>query len=316
MSLQEQVHDLFEDQKSSWPLLGSNWSRLDEAKIKVFEYEGFTVKVQCNPKRITSSAAKLDKTSIEQRACFLCKENRPPEEKEVKAGEDFEILCNPFPIFREHFTIAKNAHVPQVIESEFGNMLDLSKELPDLAVFYNAPNCGASAPDHMHFQAGIRGFMPMEEELEGMLERYGKLIYKKENVRVEAVDDGLRRFYVLSSAWKDSLEDVGLSLLKVLRVMKEDEEPMVNIISYYNDSAWRVLFFPRDKHRPWQYFEEGEKNILLSPASVDMGGSLIVPLEKDFEKISTEDITDIFGQLTFSSGNFKKMNKVIKHFNQ
>jgi len=163
MTVQEKAHALFKDQLSSWPLLGANWDKLGQAQVKEFDFDGFSIRVQCNPKRIVSSAAKLDKVSIEKRPCFLCTEHRPPEEKNVWFGEDYEILCNPFPIFREHFTIARHEHTPQVIEPEFGSFLELSRALPDLALFYNAPNCGASAPDHMHFQAGNRGFMPIEE---------------------------------------------------------------------------------------------------------------------------------------------------------
>ena len=312
MNLQERADALFEDQKISWPLLGDNWEKLSGARLKHFDFDGFTIHVQCNPKRIVSSAAKVDKVSIENRACFLCQENRPPEEKNVWFGEEYEILCNPFPIFREHFTIAKAEHTPQVIETEFAAFLELSRALPDLAVFYNAPNCGASAPDHMHFQAGNRGFMPIEKELESLKQKYGVLLLESDKSRVTAVNDGLRRFYVLESASRETLEEIGALAFRFLRELQHGEEPMINMLSYY-DQGWQVLLFPRDKHRPWQYFEEGEKNILLSPASVDMGGTLITPLEKDYEKITREDIEDIFSQVSFSPGHFDRMNQDMKN---
>ncbi len=311
MTLQERADALFEDQLSSWPLLGANWEKLDGAQLKQFDFDGFTINVQCNPKRITSSAARVDKASIEKRACFLCEENRPPEEKNVWFREEYEILCNPFPIFREHFTIAKADHTPQVIESEFGAFLELSRALSDLAMFYNAPNCGASAPDHMHFQAGNRGFMPIEKEIGTLKQKYGELLLDSGSTRVTAVNDGLRRFYVLESASKEPLEEFGAEAFRFLRELQQGEEPMINMLSYY-DNGWQVLLFPRNKHRPWQYFEEGEKNILLSPASVDMGGTLITPLEKDFNKITREDVDDIFSQISFSPGNFDRMNRHIK----
>lgn len=311
MSHQEKAHALFKDQLSSWPLLGANWEKLGEAKVKQFDFDGFTIRVQCNPKRIVSSAAKVDKQSIEKRACFLCTEHRPPEEKNVWFGEHYEILCNPFPIFQEHFTIASAEHTPQVIEPEFGAFLDLSRALPDLALFYNAPNCGASAPDHMHFQAGNRGFMPIEEELPVLKTKYGKVLYKDPHMAVTAVDDGLRRYHVAESSSKEALEEYAMQAFHIIRDMQNGEEPMINMLSYY-DKGWQVLLFPRDKHRPWQYFEEGEENILLSPASVDMGGALITPLEKDFLKITREDIMDIFYQISFSAWNFSKMNGYIK----
>ena len=310
MSLQERADALFKDQLISWPLLGANWEKLSEARVKQFDFDGFSIRVQCNPRRIVSSAAKVDKVSIENRACFLCEENRPPEEKNVWFGKEYEILCNPFPIFREHFTIANAEHRPQVIESEFGAFLELSRALPDLAVFYNAPNCGASAPDHMHFQAGNRGFMPIEEEMESLKHKCGELLESSESGRLTAVNDGLRRFFVMEGTKQNALEEMGAKAFRFIRELRK-EEPMINMLSYY-DRGWQVLLFPRNKHRPWQYFEEGDKNILLSPASVDMGGTLITPLEKDFEKITLEDIEDIFSQVSFSAEHFEAMKLVMK----
>lgn len=310
MSYQERADALFEDQKTSWPLLGSNWELLKEARIKSYAFDGFTVQVQCNPKRIVSSAAKVDKVSIENRSCFLCTQNLPPEEKNEPFEHDYVILCNPFPIFNEHFTIAKREHTPQVIEPEFLRFLELSRHLSDLVVFYNAPACGASAPDHMHFQAGNRGFMPIEQEIGSLRETYGKLLYRSAEISVTAIEDGLRRFILLESDQAPSLQEVFLHIFQFTRELQHGEEPMINILSYYSDH-WQLLVFPRSRHRPWQYFEEGEKNILLSPAAVDMGGMLITPLEKDFEKITREDIEDIFTQVLFSDWHFNALSSYL-----
>jgi hypothetical protein len=312
MTLQQRADILFEDQKTSWPLLGANWEMLGGALLKQFDFDGFTIRVQCNPKRIISSAAKVDTVSIQNRSCFLCAKNRPPEEKQVWFDNDYEILCNPFPIFREHFTIAKADHTPQVIEPEFGRLLELSRALPDLALFYNAPNCGASAPDHMHFQAGNRGFMPIEEQISSIKKQFGTVLLDRSGIEVTAVADGLRRFYVIESESKELLEEFGAGAFRFLRELQSGEEPMINMLSFYRE-GWQLMLFPRHLHRPWQYFEEGEKNILLSPASVDMGGALITPLEKDFQKITKEDIEDIFAQVTFSPEHFMRMNKYIKN---
>jgi hypothetical protein len=312
MTLQERAHKLFEDQKNSWPLLGANWDKLRSVRLKEFGFKGFTILVQFNPKRITSSAAKVDTPSIQNRRCFLCAENRPREEQQVWFGDDYEILCNPFPTFNEHFTIAKSNHTPQVIEPEFDRLLELSRELPDLALFYNAPNCGASAPDHMHFQAGSRGFMPIEAQLGSIRKIYGEVLVEHLGITITAVTDGLRRFYIAESGSKHRMDVFANVVLRILRILKNGEEPMINMLSYFNN-GWQLLLFPREKHRPWQYFEVGEKNILLSPASVDMGGTLILPLEKDFQKITREDVEDIFSQVTFSEEHFLRMNELIKH---
>ncbi|MCK5134946.1 MAG: DUF4922 domain-containing protein [Bacteroidales bacterium] len=311
MNYQQEADALFEDQKRSWPLLGANWDKLEAARLKRINFDGFTIQVQFNPKRITSSAAKIDKTSIENRKCFLCSENRPHVQTQVGFGKEYEILCNPFPIFKEHFTIAKMDHTPQVIDPEFSSFLELSRALLDLVVFYNAPACGASAPDHMHFQAGNRGFMPIEDEIGTILKKYGELIVRSTDLTATAVDDGLRRFIVLESSHKEPLEDTFSLISDYTRDLMNGEEPMLNMLSYYRD-RWQIMVFPRDRHRPWQFFEEGEKNILLSPASVDMGGTLITPLEKDFNKITREDIMDIFSQITLSAPRFEGLINHIK----
>jgi hypothetical protein len=163
----------------------------------------------------------------------------------------------------------------------------------------------------MHFQAGNKGFMPIEDQLEILKAKFGQVLQEDPDLHVIAVADRLRRFYVLESDSKEQLEEFAAMAFKIIREIQDGAEPMINMLSYY-EQGWKVLLFPRDKHRPWQYFEEGEKNILLSPASVDMGGALITPLEKDFQKITREDIADIFSQVTFSEENFVRMNEHLK----
>lgn len=311
MNYQFETHKLYREQKTNWLLLADNLEGLKNARLKTFAYDGFRLNVQYNPKRITSSAAKVDKVSIEARKCFLCAANRPNEQRSVAFENTYEILCNPFPIFPEHYTIAHKEHIPQEIKHSFADMLALSKALPDLVVFYNAPNCGASAPDHLHFQAGNTGFLPIEEEFGTLKTNYGKALIKKSGLEVTAINDGLRKMLVLESSEKNSLIKAFEPCYEFTRKLAQNEEPMLNILSWYSN-AWRVIIFPREKHRPWQYFEEGEKNILLSPASVDFGGTLITPMEKDFAKISRDDLSDILQQLTLSDRNFEGLTDYLK----
>lgn len=311
MEYQQKANALFEEQKRSWPLLRANWDQLEAARLKRIRFDGFTIQVQFNPKRITSSVAKIDKTSIESRKCFLCSKNRAHEQKQVGFGKEYEILCNPFPIFKEHFTIAKLDHTPQVIDPEFSSFLNLSRALPDLVVFYNAPACGASAPDHMHFQAGNRGFMPLKDEIGTILQKYGEIIVRSVDLTATAVDDGLRRFVVLESNHKKPLKDAFSHISGFARDYKNGDEPMLNVLAYYQD-GWQIMVFPREKHRPWQFFAEGEKHIMLSPAAVDMGGTLITPMEKDFNKITREDIVDIFLQVSLSALQFGELVSHLK----
>lgn len=310
MNYQEKTDALYHEQAKNWPLMATNLEGLKSAQLKTFQFDGFSIHVQFNPKRITSSAAKVDKDSINKRKCFLCAENRPQEQNEVPFEDDYEILCNPFPIFKEHYTIAHKEHIPQEINNEFPRFLALSKALPKLVVFYNAPKCGASAPDHLHFQAGNLGFVPVEEDLPRLKLWYGDKIINQQQLQVTAIDDGLRRFVVLESENVDSLSESFKAVYEFAKNLESGEEPMMNILGYYNQ-GWRVFVFLRDKHRPWQFFEKGEHNIVLSPASVDMGGTLITPLQKDFENISKENVIDIFNQVSMSPLRFVGLKKHI-----
>jgi len=305
-TIRQQVRALMERQLRDWPLLRQNHDRLKDVRLKSWPFGGFSLQAQYNPERITSSAARVDSHSISERACFLCTQHRPPEEEHVDAGNGYEILCNPYPIFRDHFTIAHREHTPQVIDGEFSRMLELSRMLPDLVVFYNAPSCGASAPDHMHFQAGSREFMPIGSQAGDLVLRYGKVLAGSAADRLSAVNDGLRRMILVESGNMPFLEQVFGTISSFLRKETGGEEPMLNILSYH-DKRWKVFFFPRRAHRPAQYFLKGKDKILFSPASVDLGGTLILPREGDFEKITGGDIRDMFGQVVIGPDRFEAL---------
>jgi len=310
MDDQERVNDFFISQVHSWPLLADNREKLGSVRLKSCSFDGFSFRVQFNPGRIISSSVKVDPVSVKQRECFLCAGNRPPQQKALRFRDAYEILCNPFPIFREHFTIARTGHTPQVIGTEFGWLLELSRALPRLVVFYNGPDCGASAPDHMHFQAGSRGAMPLEGELAAVTERYGKPLVRSREFNATAIDDGLRRMILLESVRSERITDAFTPLHDFMRELREGAEPMLNILAYYRE-RWQVLIFPRGRHRPRQFFEKGENNILISPAAVDMGGLLITPLEKDFLRLSGEDIRDIFSQVSLPVLQFRELQELL-----
>lgn len=311
MSYQDKAIKLYEDQLKDWSLFADNREGLNNAKLKTFDFDGFQINVQYNPKRITSSAAKVDSKTIQERKCFLCKANRPDVQTEVMWGDNYEILVNPFPIFRQHFTISNVAHIDQQIETEFVNFISLSKDLPETVMFYNAPKCGASAPDHLHFQAGNLDFLPIEKDWETIKSKYGKNIEGHSGVEVTAVNDTLRKYIVLEGEDKDALNEVFQKIHKLGKELENGEAPMLNVLSYYVNGKHRVFVFVRGLHRPWQFSAEGDDNILLSPASVDMGGTMITPLEKDFDKITKEDIADIFKQISVSDDNFEKLVEVL-----
>ena len=305
-TISTEIKELIAVQKKEWELAAKNFAGLANVQVREFQFNGFIIKVQFNPGRIISSAAKVDKKSIEARPCFLCEANRPKEQKGLSLG-NCSVLVNPYPIFPEHFTVPRFAHTPQRIKGNFITMLELALIMEGFIIFYNGPKCGASAPDHFHFQIGNAGFMPIDDEIGALKQKYGRK-YNKKGTDVWVVKDELRNFIVLESKKKSSLND---RFEEIYRAMEEfpdiEEEPMMNILTSFIAGCWRTLIFPRALHRPHQYFEDGEKNILLSPASVDMGGVLITPLEKDFKKIRKEDIEDIFRQVLLSDEKFGEL---------
>lgn len=306
MNYQEEANKLYKQQAEVWPQLAENLHGLKEVLHKSFEFNGFTLETQYNPKRIVSTNAKIDKTSLEKRPCFLCKKNRIEEQEEVIFENKYEILCNPFPILPDHYTISLIEHKDQGIEGRFIDLLEISKALPELFTLYNGPKCGASAPDHHHFQAASKGYLPIEKELEVLKTKYGKAISISNEVTVFGIDDGARRFIALESDNLKKLNEVFENIYHRMPLKNGDAEPMMNILCWYQLNKWIVLVFLRENHRPWQYFEDGEKNILISPGSTDCGGVFITPLAKDFEKVNKEDLFDIMNQVSLNSSDFNQ----------
>lgn len=302
-----EVAELFGSQAKEWPLMAANYEALDQIKVKKLQYFGYYLKVQYNPARIISSSAKVDKKTIQNRACFLCSANRPQEQRAIEFGKDFLILINPFPIFPGHLTIAQKDHVPQLILENLGAMLELAKALPDYTIFYNGPRCGASAPDHFHFQAGNKSHMPLDYQIDAIKTDFGRKT-QLAHVTVWKIDDLIRRFLLLESNNANEILKIFDKIYKILASFKPDtDEPDLNIHCSFGENGWKLIIFPRAAHRPWQYFADGEDNILFSPASVDLGGLLIVPLEKDFNKIDRVSAWSMLRQVGLNEELFNEI---------
>jgi hypothetical protein len=299
MTISLKTKKMIHGQLRNWSLATTNYAGLQQVKTKTLVLPGGSVvKVQFNPERMRSSAAKVDVKSIQERPCFLCEKNRPAEQEGVEFG-DFTILINPFPIFTEHLTVPHSEHTLQLIAPYFSSMLELAKELNGFTLFYNGPKCGASAPDHFHFQAGIKGFMPVEADFRNG--DYAQLVSTHQGVEVYNWS-GYNRGVI---SFKGSDELVIAELFKevhagLLKQQPEAIEPMLNVLAYYEDEHYIVHVFPRVLHRPACYFTEGDEQILISPASVDMGGVFITPRPEDYEKITSEDIAMILEQVCLS----------------
>jgi hypothetical protein len=297
-------------QINDWELAAKGFRSLKSVQTKNFKFDGYEFKVQYNPGRIISSSAKVDDKSIKERKCFLCDESLPSEQKGILINDEYIILVNPFPIFPEHFTIPHIRHTPQRIENSFSDLLDITKEISKYyTVFYNGPKCGASAPDHLHFQAGSKNFMPIDSEFRYLENEFGNILYEDTNVTLASVDDGLRRFISIESSEKYLIEIEFKKFLEGYKKISNTEvEPMMNILSDYNNEVgWRIIIFLREKHRPSHFFAEEENRIIISPASVDLGGVLITPRQEDFEKISKEIIAEVLEEVTLSREKFNQL---------
>lgn len=286
---------LFDEQLVEWAMAADNYRALNQILTKDFNIDGQRFRLQCNPKRLVSSAANTSAAAIQERPCFLCAGNRPMEQKGVDF-EDFTILVNPFPVFPKHFTIA-NGHEPQRIHGRFGAFLRLAKTMDDAVVFYNGPKCGASAPDHLHFQAGNKGVMPIETDVDAFREK-ACLVWGKEGVELLELKDVLRGGWLLTGSDEQTLTAV---FDRLLETMKTDvEEPMMNVLGWFTDGCWQCIIFPRKAHRPSCYFKEGAEKMLISPASVEMGGLVVAARLEDFERMTEEDLRRIFTEVSMS----------------
>jgi hypothetical protein len=289
---------LLEQQKLTWPQLATGYASLATVRLREIHCRGYSVWLQYNPGRIVSTGAKVDAQSIRERKCFLCIENLPYEQKGIVYEDEFLILCNPAPIFAEHYTISNIHHLPQILEPSIPTMLDLARDLsPHLTVFYNGPKCGASAPDHLHFQANPTGLIPVEKASQ---EKFHRVLRRSlDSVDILTLREFGRQVIVLESRGREDLTAVLSKLLGSLRQTVEvSEEPMVNVLCSFRDGAWRVIVFPRSKHRPDIFFKDETKRVLISPAAVDIGGLIVTPLEKDFTTVNASLVQSIFQEVS------------------
>ena len=306
-ALAELCVDLLARQRESWPDLRDGYAALDAARIREIAADGYSVKLQFNPRRIVSSIAAIDPESIRRRKCFLCSENLPKEQLRILYRGYYLILCNPAPIFPRHFTVASLRHVPQAIESDLAAFLTLAEDFgPGWSVFYNGPRCGASAPDHLHFQAAPAGIMPVENEIG---EKGNRIPVGRAGGAAVLASTGLGRpVIIVEGSGRKGVEDALRTVVALLRngPMTPDE-PMVNVLCSRDGAQWRVLLFPRSRHRPEAYYREGENRILISPGAVDMAGLIITAVEKDFHAVGAEQVGRIFREVSMDEARFDRL---------
>jgi hypothetical protein len=306
-SISASVEALIAHQKANWQQLKEGYEAFSQIETRNVNIDGSNIVVQHNPRRVRSTAAAVDKDSIAARPCFLCSENLPQEERGIFYDEEYVILCNPFPVLDKHLVIAHKQHIEQKIEGRIEELLALAFDLGDeYFVLYNGPECGASAPDHLHFQALSRAVLPIEETLKagespseadcGVCESM-----ERGNFELFTVTDAGRSVIVFRGANKFELVPWVYQIIASLSKATFKPEPMLNIVAYVDNDVYTVLLFPRARHRPACFFAEGEERLTISPGAVDMAGIVVVPEPEHYKKISAEQIEMIFSEVSLSS---------------
>lgn len=266
------------------------------------------LKVQWNPARIVSTGAKIDKKTLGDRPCFLCDKNRPKEQISKQIDERFLLLVNPFPILPVHFTIPARKHQPQSIYKNYGEMHRFLSLHSELMVFYNGPKCGASAPDHLHFQAGTSGILPLQANWQRLSRNLTDIISLNDDEKIALIHDFVVSAFVIISKSEDSDEALFQRLYKSMPVRGDETEPMMNIIAWRKGDEYISVVIPREKHRPEAYFAEGDAQMMVSPGALDMSGLIITPREEDFRKLTEESATAILQECGVSTD---KMNSIV-----
>lgn len=286
---------LFEAQKISWPALAGACRDLDSLRTREIICGSYKVKLQYNPGREISCSAMIDAESIKKRPCFLCAGNLPGGQQGILYRKNYLILCNPAPIFDQHFTIVSLWHQPQEISASLTSLMQMAADLsPAYTVFYNGPACGASAPNHLHFQMIPISALPYLQTL-----KTASLVKEISSVRFYKKDNLDRCVVILESKDRAALTEQFGRFVNVIRERDAaGNEPLMNIFCILENGAWRLVIFLRQKHRPDDYFAAGNKRVFVSPGAIDMAGVLITPHLDDFNRLDCETIRGIYREVS------------------
>ena len=302
----------FDRQIEKWDAVRYRFHELQDVRERELPLGDYSVEVQFNPARIVSTGAKIDKNAIAKRPCFLCAKNRPKEQMTKTVDEKFELLVNPFPILPVHFTIPLRRHEPQRILPNYREMHKLLTRYPELMVFYNGPKCGASAPDHMHFQAGTSGVLPMQQSWQRLSRNLETICTIDDNNCISVVSDYPCPALLIRSRSEQTDGELFRIIYDALPWQADDAEPMMNIVAWREGDDFLSVVFPRKKHRPDCYYADGDEKMLVSPGALDMAGLTITPRAEDFNRITPNQIRDIIEEVSLSDEQFKEVIAKIK----
>ncbi len=314
--MKQEIEKFINDQLSIWPEAAAKYRALKNVQTREVIVNGLAVTLQHNPDRIKSAVANVDAASIKQRPCFLCEQNRPRIQHHItfegRKGKNYFITVNPYPIFPNHLVISRDKHVPQSIWHRYVDMLDLAKDFDDFIIFYNGPASGASAPDHMHFQACPRGKMNLENELDSLMDKVeGTFVPESISGDIEyisSVQDAhlyhykhfTRGIFALEAKTNKSMAKLFYRLIDSAPILGGEQEPMFNLFTFFSQGKYRAIVIFRSQLRSHHYFSEGEDHLTVSPGCADMAGLLIVPKKEDYDKITPTILKEVFEDVSVS----------------
>lgn len=300
----QELDKFINDQLSVWPLAASNFRALKSARTRQLEVDGLLCTVQCNPRRILSSTADTTPQAIAARECFLCADNRPEEQFHLKfegrKGRMYNIQVNPYPIFPGHLVIVREEHIPQAIWHHFPDMLDFAMKYRDYTVFYNGPGSGASAPDHLHFQAVPRLSMPLERAVDAYLDKPGDVLASVKDATLYRYAGFAEGVFALKATTSKSMAKLFYRLLDCTDKVEGDIEPKFNLFAYCRDGEYRAFVTLRAAKRSHHYYSDGPDHLTISPGAADMAGFFVAPFEEDFEKVTSADLEEMLSEVSIS----------------
>lgn len=305
------IRAFFTHQLDTWDEIRQRYEALKHVGLKQLGHR----QLQYNPARMVSTGAQIDRQTIAQRACFLCEKNRPEEQLTIDLGDDFELMVNPFPVLPMHFTIVRKTHVPQTILENYTEIHRLLELFPELFVFYNGPMSGASAPDHMHFQAGIGQELPLMTVLRKLEKEQQVLIKQGNGSSLSMFNSVSFNAFVIKSKAQETEMTLFKQLYAAMPVREGEKEPRMNIVAWRDGSEDVIVVLPRDNHRPACYFEEGDRRMVISPGALDMAGLIITPREEDFNRMSEDKLISILKEVSIKEKDMENIKEKLTTVN-
>ena len=300
----KELNKFIKDQLSVWQLASSNFRALKTAPSREVDVFGLKCRIQYNPRRVISSTADTSPAAIASRKCFLCADNRPREQFhlgfEGRKGRNYHIQINPYPIFRGHLVIVRDEHIPQEIWHHFPDMLDFAARYKDYLVFYNGPSSGASAPDHLHFQAIPKHNLPLEDVVDEFLDHPGEPLATVKDASLYKFDGYARGVFALKATTSKSLAKLFYRLLDCTDRGKGEEEPMFNLYAYVKNGEYRTIVVMRSAKRSHHFYSEGADHLTISPGAADIAGLFVAPFREDYDKADTALLEELLSEVCIS----------------